>query len=101
MASIAQVVFQHHNKNVATEKESNAFVAWAMASVFKSDNAIQFEIESEQAQENRLAADLRTLAESIVTYCPDLGRCSFNEVKELAEFLYWSYVKINRDQQET
>lgn len=100
MINIAHVVFDHHNKNVATEEESNTFVAWAMGSVFKSDNAIQFQIESEQAQENRLAADLRTLAESIVTYCPDVGKCSFNEVKELSELIYWSYVKINRDQQE-
>ncbi|MFA0570584.1 hypothetical protein [Vibrio gallaecicus] len=100
MSNIAHVVFEHHRKTVATKEADQAFVNWAMLAVFKSDNAIQFEIESEQAQNARLASDLRVLAESIVNYCPDVGKCSYNDVKELAEFIYWSYVKINRTQQE-
>ena len=100
MTNIAHTVFDYHNRNVATEEERQEFQNWAVLHVFKSDNALQFEIESEQAQENRLAADQRTLAESIVNYCPDVGKCAFDDVKELAELICWRYVKINRDQQD-
>jgi len=99
MTNIAHVVFDYHNNSVASEEQRKSFIGWSMLNVFKSDNAIQFEIETEEAQQNKLEDDIRIMGQSIVAYCPDLGKCSYNDVVELAEIIYFRYVKINRDQQ--